>query len=192
MFIVNSIGLAIFFCVITMLGWGSWANTQKLAGMDHWPFPLFYWDYAVGVFALGILMMVTLGIAGTRGVDSFANLAAAGAGPITQAFLSGALFNVSNILLVVAIVACDLSAIDDDITDLALVRVVEELRETDVLLLASASCFDDYLPEKDKAGDHEDPDQNLFDGRVQSEFPHFPACSAQEPHWLLSDPGCRT
>ncbi len=109
MFIVDNIGLAILFCVITMLGWGSWANTQKLAGKDHWPFPLFYWDYAVGVFALGILMMVTLGIAGTRGMGSFENITQATAGPLTQAFLSGALFNISNILLVVAIDAAGMS-----------------------------------------------------------------------------------
>ena len=38
MFVVNSLHVAIVFCVITMLGWGSWANTQKLAGKEKWPF----------------------------------------------------------------------------------------------------------------------------------------------------------
>src|SRR5260370_576215 len=103
MFIVDNIGLAIVFCVITMLGWGSWANTLKLAGKDKWQFPLYYWDYAIGVFALSILMMATLGVAGTAGMSSFANLSQAEGGPILRAFLSGVLFNVSNILLVVAI-----------------------------------------------------------------------------------------
>ena len=42
MFIVESYGLAIFLCFITMLCWGSWANTQKLS-KDSWSFPLFYW-----------------------------------------------------------------------------------------------------------------------------------------------------
>ena len=45
MIVVNSLPVAICFCVITMLGWGSWANTQKLAGKEKWPFQLFYWDY---------------------------------------------------------------------------------------------------------------------------------------------------
>ena len=63
MFVVNSLPLAIVFCVITMLGWGSWANTQKLAGKEKWPFQLFYWDYAIGVFALSILTMASLGVA---------------------------------------------------------------------------------------------------------------------------------
>jgi glucose uptake protein len=109
MFIVDSTGLAIFFCVLTMLGWGSWANTQKLAGKDKWPFPLYYWDYAFGVFALGIVMMATLGTTGSSGMGSFANLSQAAAGPVRQAFLSGVLFNVSNILLVVAIDAAGMS-----------------------------------------------------------------------------------
>jgi len=109
MFIVDSTGLAIFFCVLTMLGWGSWANTQKLAGKDRWQFPLYYWDYAIGVFALSILMMLTLGMTGTSGMSSFANLSQAARGPLQQAFLSGVLFNVSNILLVVAIDAAGMS-----------------------------------------------------------------------------------
>jgi glucose uptake protein len=109
MFIVDDIGLAIVFCVITMLGWGSWANTLKLAGKDKWQFPLYYWDYAIGVFALSIVMMATLGVSGTAGMSSFANLSQAEAGPILRAFLSGVLFNVSNILLVVAIDAAGMS-----------------------------------------------------------------------------------
>jgi glucose uptake protein len=109
MFIVDNIGLAIVFCVITMLGWGSWANTLKLAGKDKWQFPLYYWDYAIGVFALSIVMMATLGVAGTAGMSSFANLSQAAGGPLLRAFLSGVLFNVSNILLVVAIDAAGMS-----------------------------------------------------------------------------------
>ena len=109
MFIVDNIGLAIVFCVITMLGWGSWANTLKLAGKDKWQFPLYYWDYAIGVFALSIVMMATLGISGTAGMSSFANLSQAEGGPLLRAFSSGVLFNVSNILLVVAIDAAGMS-----------------------------------------------------------------------------------
>ena len=48
MFIVPSYGVAIFFCIITMLCWGSWANTQKLAEKT-WRFELFYWDYVIGI-----------------------------------------------------------------------------------------------------------------------------------------------
>ena len=109
MFIVDNIGLAIAFCIITMLGWGSWANTQKLAGKDHWPFPLYYWDYSFGVFVCGLLMMVTLGVTGNAGMGSFVNLSQAATEPALRALLSGAVFNVSNILLVVAIDAAGMS-----------------------------------------------------------------------------------
>jgi len=51
-FVVQDLGIAIGLCVVTMLGWGSWANTQKLAGKDRWPFQLYYWDYALGVVVL--------------------------------------------------------------------------------------------------------------------------------------------
>ena len=48
MFIVESYGVAVALCFVTMLCWGSWANTQKLASQE-WRFQLFYWDYSIGV-----------------------------------------------------------------------------------------------------------------------------------------------
>ena len=70
MFVVNSLPVAIIFCVITMLGWGSWANTQKLAGKEKWPFQLFYWDYAIGVFLFSLVFSHTLGSFGTALVSA--------------------------------------------------------------------------------------------------------------------------
>lgn len=109
MFIVTSLGVAILFCVITMLGWGSWANTQKLAGRTKWPFELYYWDYAVGVLLCAILLLFTLGSTGTTGMGAVENLRSAGAGNVARALLSGVIFNVANILLVVAIDASGMS-----------------------------------------------------------------------------------
>lgn len=109
MFVVESLGLAIFLCIITMMGWGSWANTQKLAGKEDWPFELYYWDYAIGVFLTGILFALTLGSFGSVGMGAAANLGQASGVPIGDAILSGALFNVANILLVVAIDAAGMS-----------------------------------------------------------------------------------
>jgi glucose uptake protein len=98
MFVVNSLPLAILFCVVTMLGWGSWANTQKLAGKEKWPFELFYWDYAIGVFLFSLLFAAALG-------GGFSIVAAA----IIPALISGAIFNLANILLVVGIDAAGMS-----------------------------------------------------------------------------------
>ncbi len=109
MFIVHDLGIAVLFCIVTMLGWGSWANMQKLAGKDRWPFELFYWDYAIGVFAFSLLFAFTLGSAGPSGVPFLENLSGASGIAIEAAVLSGVLFNISNILLVVAIDAAGMA-----------------------------------------------------------------------------------
>jgi glucose uptake protein len=109
MFTVSSLSLAILFCVITMLGWGSWANTQKLAGKTKWPFELYYWDYALGVFLFSILFMFTLGNLDNTSASALANLREASAGNMVGAASSGVVFNVANILLVVAIDAAGMS-----------------------------------------------------------------------------------
>lgn len=109
MFIVENAGLAIVFCIVTMLGWGSWANTQKLAGKEKWPFELYYWDYGVGVVLMGVLLALTLGSFGALGTGAFASLGQASGGNIAIAMASGALFNVSNLLLVVAIDAAGMA-----------------------------------------------------------------------------------
>jgi glucose uptake protein len=102
MFIVHSYPLAVLFCVVTMLCWGSWANTRKLADRQ-WRFELFYWDYAIGVLLLTLLLGLTLGSSGTVGRPFAADLWQASAGKIGSALLGGAVFNLANLLLVAAI-----------------------------------------------------------------------------------------
>jgi glucose uptake protein len=102
MFVVQSYPAAVVLCVVTMLCWGSWANTQKLASKE-WRFQLFYWDYAVGVFLLSLLLAYTLGSSGTGGRPFSADLAQADSQWLRSAFLGGVIFNLSNILLVAAI-----------------------------------------------------------------------------------------
>jgi glucose uptake protein len=109
LFIVQNSTLAILLCVVTMLGWGSWANTQKLAGKEKWPFQLYYWDYAIGVLLFSLLFAFTAGSMGSSGQPALANLAAAAPNNIGTAMLSGASFNLANVLLVVAIDATGMS-----------------------------------------------------------------------------------
>ena len=109
MFTVHATTTAIALCVLTMIGWGSWANTQKLAGNRHWPFELFYWDYALGVALAGILFAFTLGSNGAAGESALTNLRHAALRPELVALASGAVFNLSNILLVAAIDALGLA-----------------------------------------------------------------------------------
>ena len=63
---VHSYPVAIALCVITMLCWGSWANTRKLAG-TQWRFEVFYWDYVFGMVLLALQAALTFGSNGADG-----------------------------------------------------------------------------------------------------------------------------
>ena len=102
MFIIENYQLAVFLCVITMLCWGSWANTQKLVS-KKWGFSLFYWDYTLGVILLSLVFGLTLGSAGDDGQAFLPNLGEASLNAIFYAFLGGVIFNIANLLLVAAI-----------------------------------------------------------------------------------------
>jgi glucose uptake protein len=102
MFIVENYTLAVVFCFITMLCWGSWANTQKLAGKT-WRFELFYWDYVIGILLFSLVSALTLGSIGDQGRGFLADLSQASSSNIGSAFLGGIIFNAANILLSAAI-----------------------------------------------------------------------------------------
>lgn len=108
MFIVNNYVLAIVFCIITMLCWGSWANTQKLANKT-WRFELFYWDYVIGVFLFSIISAFTMGSIGENGRSFIDDLRQADTSGIGSALLGGMIFNAANILLSAAIAIAGMS-----------------------------------------------------------------------------------
>ena len=84
-----------------MLCWGSWGNTQKLAGKS-WRFELFYWDYVLGILIFSLLLGFTLGSIGENGRSFIEDIGQAKPGNIFNAILGGIIFNASNILLVAA------------------------------------------------------------------------------------------
>lgn len=102
MVIVESYVLAVMLCIVTMLCWGSWANTQKLASKE-WKFQLFYWDYSIGVLILTLILAFTLGSTGSEGRGFMEDLGLAEGSSIWSAILGGIVFNLANILLVAAI-----------------------------------------------------------------------------------------
>src|SRR6202022_1754557 len=102
MFTVESYSVAVAMCVVTMLCWGSWANTQKLATQE-WRFQLFYWDYAFGALLLAVMLAFTLGNSGNDGRGFVTDLMQADSKWLGSAFLGGVIFNLANILLVAAI-----------------------------------------------------------------------------------------
>jgi len=102
MYIVGTYSLAVILCVVTMLCWGSWANTQKLA-QKSWRFELFYWDYVLGILLMSLLFAFTLGSSGEAGRGFMEDLAQAKMSNIHNALLGGVVFNAANILIAAAI-----------------------------------------------------------------------------------------
>ena len=102
MYIVSSYLFAVILCVITMLCWGSWANTQKLA-QKSWRFELFYWDYVIGILLMSLLFSFTMGSSGELGRGFLNDLSQADMSNIGNALLGGIIFNAANILVAAAI-----------------------------------------------------------------------------------------
>ncbi len=98
MFIVPTYGVAVALCFVTMLCWGSWGNTQKLAAKS-WRYELFYWDYVIGMVLFALLLAFTLGSIGSEGRSFLPDLAQASASSILWILVGGIIFNASNILL---------------------------------------------------------------------------------------------
>ena len=98
MFIVGNYLLAVVFCFITMLCWGSWGNTQKMAA-KNWRYELFYWDYVIGMVLFALLIAFTMGSFGTEGRPFLEDVAQVSARNFGSIILGGVIFNASNILL---------------------------------------------------------------------------------------------
>lgn len=102
MFVVNNYSLAVVFCFVTMLCWGSWGNTQKLASRS-WRFELYYWDYVIGMVLFSLLLGFTLGSFGHEGRSFLADLGQADWRNIGSVALGGVVFNAGNILLAASV-----------------------------------------------------------------------------------------
>jgi glucose uptake protein len=98
MFIVENYQLAVLLCIITMVCWGSWANTQKLASKT-WRFELFYWDYVIGILLFSLIIGFTLGSFGDSGRSFLPDMLQAGKSSVLSALIGGVVFNAANILL---------------------------------------------------------------------------------------------
>ena len=160
MFIPESYGLALLLMIICMICWGSWANTYKLTKDVR--FELFYWDYAIGIFVMALILAFTLG-SWQGGPDSFmANLESATGNRILQAMIGGTVFNLANILLVAAIAIAGLAVAFPVAIGTALVlgtvwAYIEEPKGNATLIaigvaLAVAAIISDALAYKELGG----------------------------------------
>lgn len=108
MYYCSNYTLAVALCVVTMFCWGSWGNTQKLAGKTL-RFELFYWDYVLGLVLFSVLAGLTLGSSGGGAWGFVENLKSSSLSQWMWPFLGGIIFNASNILLSAAIAVAGMS-----------------------------------------------------------------------------------
>ena len=101
MFVPHTFAVALAMMITSTICWGSWANTYK--GVKNYRFELFYWDYAVGIFLISVVLAFTMGSAGHDASSFLNNLHAADTSNLVYALIAGAIFNLANLLLVAAI-----------------------------------------------------------------------------------------
>jgi glucose uptake protein len=102
MYTPHTYPVALLMMLVSMLCWGSWANTQKID--KTWRFELYYWDYMWGILVCALLFGLTMGRTNPAApVSFFRNLDSAGARSLAEAFVGGMIFNLGNLLLVAAI-----------------------------------------------------------------------------------------
>jgi glucose uptake protein len=102
MVLVGNYTLAIFLCIVAMVCWGSWQNTQNLIG-KNWRFELFYWDYSIGILVFAIIMAFTFGSFGNQGRSFIEDLAQADTRNLLSSAIGGFIWNIGTLLLVASI-----------------------------------------------------------------------------------------
>ena len=101
MFTPPNFTIALIMMITTAICWGSWANTYK--GVKNYRFELFYWDYAIGIFVISLILALTMGNIGIDPSNFWTNVHAADNSNIGFAMIAGAIFNLANLLLVAGI-----------------------------------------------------------------------------------------
>jgi glucose uptake protein len=69
MFTPQTYSIALLLMTLSMLSWGSWANTQKIT--RSWPFELYYFDYTLGLLVCSLIIGLTLRQISPSSLESF-------------------------------------------------------------------------------------------------------------------------
>jgi len=101
MFTPQTFPLALLMMITSAICWGSWANTYK--GVKNYRFELFYWDYAIGIFLMSLILGHTMGATSNDASNLVHNIHSASTSNVIYALVGGAIFNLANLLLVAAI-----------------------------------------------------------------------------------------
>jgi len=98
MYTPHSLEIALLMMITSAVCWGSWANTFK--GVKNYRFELFYWDYALGIFLISLILAFTMGNTSASDPASFLNnVHSADSSNIVYMLIAGAIFNLANLLL---------------------------------------------------------------------------------------------
>jgi glucose uptake protein len=143
MFTPHTLGVALFMMITSAICWGSWANTYK--GVKNYRFELFYWDYAIGIFLIALILGHTMGSTGHGGMTLVENIHGANTNDVIFAMVGGAIFNLANLLLVAAIDMAGLAVAFPVSIGIALVvgvitSYVQQPKGSAVLLGAGVLC----------------------------------------------------
>jgi glucose uptake protein len=143
MFTPHTLGIALFMMITSAVCWGSWANTYK--GVKNYRFELFYWDYAVGIFLISLILALTMGSTGDDASSFLNNVRSADTSNIAFTMGAGVIFNLANLLLVAAIDMAGLAIAFPVAIGIALVvgvilSYVQQMRGNAMLLAAGVVC----------------------------------------------------
>src|SRR5258706_4103297 len=101
MFTPHSLTIALCMMITSAICWGSWANTYK--GVKNYRFELFYWDYAVGIFLVSLILALTMGSTGNDASSFLNNVRSADTNNIVYMMIGGVILNLAQLLLRAAI-----------------------------------------------------------------------------------------
>lgn len=101
MFAPTTFTVALVMTVLSTICWGSFANTFKVT--KNYRFELYYWDYALGIFLISLVLAFTMGSTGGAGESFLANFHSAAQINLLEAAIGGFIFNIANVLLIAGI-----------------------------------------------------------------------------------------
>ena len=107
MYTPQTFGVALLMMITSAICWGSWANTYK--GVKNYRFELFYWDYALGIVLIALILGHIMGATSHDASNLVHNIHSADRSNFVYALIGGAIFNLANLLLVAAIAMAGLS-----------------------------------------------------------------------------------
>jgi glucose uptake protein len=101
MFVPTTFAVALVMTILSTVCWGSFANTFKIT--KNYRFELYYWDYAIGIFLISVLLAFTMGSAHGGNASFLHNVHSASLANLLFAMIGGFVFNIANVLLIAGI-----------------------------------------------------------------------------------------